>query len=152
MSDLSPETRQKICDQISMRPTSKPYVYPLQAGSLVCDRVKLGDIYTTPKEVGEQYDENKLFKVLQAFQRKETKGRRTKGLYPIAVTPVLGNKRVMYRVENGYHRHKISVLCGLQEIPIVYDQSVYKGVVEELESQLSAPQPSEQKYVPPHRR
>ena len=128
-------------------PTSNAYPLHEQAESRVSATVKIRDIDATMnKEVGPKFEKLKLESVLRGFQGIGEK------LTPIPVIPQLRNKRIHYKVENGYHRHKISELCGLQEIPVSYNQSEYKGVVEDLERQLSAPQPSEQKYVPPDRR
>ena len=127
-------------------PTSD--VYPLleQSESRVSAIVEIRDI---KKEMGLEYIKEKLESVLKAFQGIGEK------LTPIAVTPVIRNKRMQYTIENGHHRHKISEMCGLNRVPVVYDQEEHDEVVEELERQLSAPpskQPSEQKYVYPHGR
>lgn len=106
--------------------------------------VKRTDVYTGRKEVGGDYDEQRLNNVEKAFKGDGE-------LTPIKVKVTLQYDKIKYRVLDGYHRLKVCEKYNIEEIPVKYEQAEFEAAAQELAEKKCIPS-AEKKYIPPHKR
>lgn len=118
--------------------------YPLLPQSQPSKIVNIQDVYTTHKEVGRLYDEGRLFDVLRAFNGDGQ-------LLPIGVRMTPSYENIEYKILDGNHRFIASHLCGLQKIPVQYDQKYNRNLTEMQEKRIKKWEPRGV-YRPPNLR
>lgn len=125
MKDLSDEIKHAVVKELKTskgRPVSE---YPINELSepRITEWVDIHKVNAPEKRVGEKYNKERLLHVLSGFLSNGKSYYGERGLRPINVVI---RSDIKFEVIDGYHRLKVSEICGVRKIPVVYEKASFK--------------------------